>query len=138
MKHFKELTTGHTVIMGRKTFDSLKKPLPQRHNVVVTRDKDYRPAGASVAHSFSEALHLAEGEDEVFVAGGGEIYQQAMQLADRLYVTVVHAVFEGDTVFPEIDDSEWELSDEARHEPDARHSVAFSFKTYQRAEERPM
>jgi len=138
MRHFKELTTGHTVIMGRKTFDSLNKPLPKRHNVVITRDSNYRPAGTSVVHSLSEALHLAEGEDEVFIAGGGEVYQQAMQFADRLYLTVVHAVFEGDVMFPEIDDGEWELVEEVRHESDGRHRVSFSFRLYLRADKRPM
>jgi dihydrofolate reductase len=138
MKHFKDLTTGHTVIMGRKTFDTLERPLPRRHNVVITRDRSYRPAGVSVVHSLSEAVQLAAGEQEVFIAGGGEIYEQAIQLADRIYLTVVHAEVEGDVRFPEIDEGEWEAVEDVSHEADEKHSTPFSFRLYRRVERRPV
>ncbi|UCG89424.1 MAG: dihydrofolate reductase [Gemmatimonadota bacterium] len=136
MRHFKELTTGHTVIMGRKTFETLNKPLPRRRNVIITRDRDYHPGGVSVAHTLSEALSLAAGEREVFVAGGGEIYRLALPHANRLYLTVVHADFEGDTLFPEIDWTEWTLLEEERHEADENHAFSFSFKCFQRVDKR--
>ena len=137
MRHFKELTLGHTVIMGRKTFETLSRPLPQRHNVVITRDRDYRPPGVSVAHTLLEALTFAAGELEVFVAGGGEIYRLTLPHAHRLYLTVVHAEVEGDILFPEIDWTEWMLLEDVRHEADARHAFAFSFRCFQRSDKRP-
>lgn len=133
MRFFKRLTTGHTVIMGRKTFESLDRPLEGRRNVVVTRDRSYHaPEGVTVARGFDEALTLADGEEEVFVAGGEAIYRLALPRADRIYLTVVHAHVEGDTLFPDFDLSEWKLVREERHEPDERHDFAFSFRFYER------
>ena len=132
MRHFKRLTTGHTVVMGRKTFDTLPKPLPNRRNVVVTRDSSYRADGADIVHSLSDALSLAEGDDEVFVAGGGEIYRIALPLADRMYLTVVHTDATGDILFPEFAAGDWELTEDSRHEPDEKHAFPYSFRLYQR------
>lgn len=128
---FKRLTTGHTVIMGRRTFESLRRPLPKRTNVVVTRQSDYQAPGAQVAESLDAALALAAGDDEVFVAGGSELYREALPRADRLVLTAVHAEVAGDAFFPEVDFASWRLVEEVRHEKDARHAHAFSFRTYE-------
>ena len=104
LKRFKEITTGHPIIMGRKTHESIGRVLPNRTNIIITRDQDYHVEGAEIAHSLEKALQLAktkEGGEEVFVIGGGQIYQQALPLADRLYVTVVDGEYEGDTYFPD-------------------------------------
>ncbi len=132
LKFFKQLTTGHTVIMGRKTFDEVKRPLPNRRNVVISRDPSFRPDGVTVVPSLEEALALGATEDEVFVIGGGEIYRLALPGADRLYLTVVHASVEGDTYFPDFDRTAWTLDDEVFHPADERHPMSFSFRTYSR------
>ena len=119
-------------MMGRKTFDTLPKPLPNRRNVVVTRDSSYRADGADIVHSLSDALSLAEGDDEVFVAGGGEIYRIALPLADRMYLTVVHTDATGDILFPEFAAGDWELTEDSRHEPDEKHAFPYSFRLYER------
>jgi dihydrofolate reductase len=137
MKHFKDLTTGHTVILGRRTFETLRQPLPNRRNVVVTRDREYRRTGAEVVHSIEDALSNARADEEVFVAGGGEIYELALPYADRLYLTIVHAEFEGDTVFPHLNLEEWTLVEKIRHNADEKHATPFSFLTYERARKRP-
>ncbi|UCD25789.1 MAG: dihydrofolate reductase [Gemmatimonadota bacterium] len=137
MRHFKRLTTGHTVVMGRKTFETLPKPLPNRRNVVVTRDLSYRAAGAEVVHSLSEALNLVSEEDDVFIAGGGEIYRMALPVADRLYLTVVHTEAVGDTLFPEFPDEDWELIEDIRNHPDEQHAFPYSFRQYRRRKEKP-
>ena len=112
LKHFKNMTMGHVLIMGRKTFESIGTPLKGRTTIVVTRQKGYDAKGCAVAHSLKEALNLVKEEKkEVFVAGGGEIYSLAIQLhqARRIYLTRIYAEFEGDTFFPEIDKNSWEL-----------------------------
>jgi len=133
-KRFKKLTTGHKIIMGRKTFESFPKPLPNRVHIIITRDTNYRVdfPDCIVVHSLEEALKLAEGEDS-FIIGGGEIYKQAMPLIDRLEVTRVHAIFdEADTFFPEINSFTWKEVKRTRHEADEKHPHAFSFVTYLR------
>lgn len=132
MKHFKTLTTGHTVVMGRKTFETLDRPLVNRRNVVVTHNPDYHAAGAEVVHSLAAALDLAAGDDEVFVAGGEEIYRLALPRADRIYLTVVHATVDGDAHFPDFDLAEWRLVGEERYESDERHAFAFTFRRHDR------
>src|SRR6185295_20053786 len=97
---FKRTTVDHTVIMGRRTFDEIKRPLANRRNVVITRNPDFRPTGVTVVPNLDEALALGAGECEVFVIGGGEVFRLALPRADRLYLTVVHAVVEGDACFP--------------------------------------
>lgn len=103
MKYFREITRGHAVIMGRKTFESIGRPLPNRLNIVITRDETFSPEGVSVCHSLEDALDLARQneKDEIFIIGGAQIYKQALSQADRLYITVVQKDFEGDAVFPE-------------------------------------
>ncbi len=132
LKRFKRLTLRHTVIMGRKTFESIGRPLPRRRSIVLSRNPDYRPEGAEVAHGLERALELAAGETEVFVIGGARVFAEALPRADRLYLTLVHAEVEGDVFFPEVDAEDWRLVSEERHEADDRHAHAFSFLTYER------
>lgn len=116
LKRFKELTSGHVVIMGRKTFESIGKPLPNRINIVISRDPSYAAEGIIVVHSLEEALRLpsfAQGDDEIFVIGGGQIYQQAMPLADKLYLTIVEGSPEADTFFPDYSDFKKVVFEEA-------------------------
>src|SRR5271165_6767188 len=101
LKHFKEITTGHTVIMGRKTYDSVGKPLPKRRNIIITR-QPITIEGCEVVNSIEAALVLCKDENEVFIVGGAEIYKQSIKLTDRIYLTIVHKKFEGDSFFPEI------------------------------------
>jgi dihydrofolate reductase len=135
MKFFKTLTMGHTVIMGRKTFDTMGKPLPGRRNVVVTRDPSWRREGVEVAAGLDRAVELASGETEVFVAGGAEIYRQALECAARIYLTVVHTEIAGDAYFPAIDLSEWALVSEKTHSADERNAFAMSFRRYERVDQ---
>lgn len=133
LRHFKRLTTGHSVIMGRRTFDSIdRRPLPDRRNIILTRDPAFRSAGIQIVGSLKQGLALTKGEDEVFIAGGEAIYRLALPLADRMYLTIVHAVVEGDAQFPEFDPSEWRLVSHERHDADTRHRFAFSFHQYDR------
>ena len=116
MRFFRTTTSGHAVIMGRKTFESLgSKPLPKRTNIVITR-QDVEFEGALTAHSLQEAIAMAEGDEEIFIIGGAQIYAQALECADRLYLTLVEKDYEGDTSFPEIDYRYWQLVAEQRHE----------------------
>jgi dihydrofolate reductase len=132
LQFFKKLTVDHTVIMGRKTFDEVKRPLDNRRNVVITRNPDFHPHGVTVVPSFQEALALGATEQEVFVIGGGEIFRLALARADRLYLTVVHTTIEGDAFFPPFDATAWVLDEEERHEADAKHAFAFTFRRYSR------
>jgi dihydrofolate reductase len=108
LKRFKELTMGKPIVMGRKTYDSIGRPLPGRQNIVVTRQTDYRPEGCTVVTSTEDALAAAGDAPEVMIIGGGHIYQAFMPMADRIYLTRVHAEIEGDTFLPGIDDAEWQ------------------------------
>ena len=115
LKRFRALTTGHHIIMGRKTFESLGRLLPGRTTVIVTRNKDFKVEGAMVAHSLQAALLLASGDNEPFVIGGAELYKDGLKLATKLYITEVHAEFSGDAYLPEIDLSHWNLSEKKDH-----------------------
>ncbi|MEK9517442.1 MAG: dihydrofolate reductase [Flavobacteriaceae bacterium] len=127
LKRFKHLTTGHAVIMGRKTFESLPKALPNRHNIVVTRNQNYSKEGITVCHSLEAAIECAKDDDQPFIIGGGQIYQQAIGLADVIELTKIHAHFEGDVFFPEIDLGKWTVEKEERmDQPD----YDYSFITY--------
>jgi dihydrofolate reductase len=132
LKHFKTLTTGHPVIMGRRTFDSIGRPLPNRTTIVITRDTSFRRDGIVVVHGLDAALDAAANAERVFVAGGAEIYVLAMPVADRMDLTVVHADVEGDTRFPEVDPAAWSLAEDERHPRDDRHDYEYSFRTYLR------
>jgi dihydrofolate reductase len=135
LRHFKSTTVGHTVIMGRKTWESVGRPLAGRTNVVITRQPAYRvPAGVHVVHSLTEALEQAEGDEEAFVIGGGEVFEMALPRCDRVYMTVVHATPEGDTVFPEATQGEWQLVAEERHEADDRNDHPHTFRVYERTD----
>lgn len=141
MRHFVRVTSGHTVVMGRKTFESIGcKPLPNRLNIILTRDAGYAvPAGVKKAAGVAEAVELAAktvsdtvSGGEVFICGGEGAYREALPGADTLYLTVVHASPEGDAWFPEFGPDQWTLTDEVRHEADDRHAYAFTFKRYER------
>lgn len=124
LKRFKQITLGHPIVMGRKTFESIGRPLPKRSNIVITRDKSYRVEGAAVCHSFEEALdwaRKAEGAEEVFVIGGSEIFQLAIPLAWRIYLTEVKWPFEGDTFFPAFPEEEFRevLTEKLSDSPEA-------------------
>lgn len=131
MQHFKRLTMGKPVIMGRKTFQTLDKPLSGRKNIILTRSEDYTMPGCTVAHSLEEALEAAEGADEVMIAGGEAVYRSALPHADRMYLTLVHASFSGDTYFPEWEPAEWrEVEREDHTGTDEPHT--YSFLTFER------
>lgn len=132
-KRFKELTTGHHIIMGRKTFESFPKPLPNRTHVVITRKKNYKKEGAVVVNSLEEALELAKEDRQPYIIGGGEIYRLALPEADRIELTRVHGTFEADAFFPEIDENNWKLVSSTFHPKDERHQYAFTYLTYERA-----
>ncbi|WP_019948340.1 dihydrofolate reductase [Hymenobacter aerophilus] len=133
LKHFKQLTLNHPIIMGRRTYDSIGRALPKRRNIVVTRQADWQAEGCEVAASVLQALEMARTTDEdIFVIGGGEIYQQALPAADTVYLTEVHHDFEGDITFPDLLPGEWREETRERHEPDEQHAYAFSFVTLRR------
>jgi dihydrofolate reductase len=116
-KMFKEITMGHTVIMGRKTYESLNRPLPGRTNIVVTRQRGYRCPGCRVAHHLAEALDLCPAaEEEAFICGGGQLYREAMPMTDRIYLTVISRKFAGDTFYPEFPADEFEIVQSKRIE----------------------
>jgi dihydrofolate reductase len=131
LKHFKQITTGHTVIMGRKTYESVGKPLPNRRNIIITRQA-ISIAGCEVVNSIDAALALCADQQEVFIVGGAEIYKQAIHLTDRIYLTVVHKEFEGDSFFPEINKQEWSEVFREDHDPDEKNLLPYSFITYER------
>jgi dihydrofolate reductase len=130
LKRFKALTMGHHIIMGRKTYESIGKPLPGRTNLVVTRDPSYQAAGCLVAHSLDEALQTAEerGEDEVFITGGRQIFAQSISIADRIYLTQVHAEVRADVYFPEFNTAEWVEQEAVYHESDEKNDYPFTAK----------
>jgi dihydrofolate reductase len=131
LKHFKDITSGRTIIMGRKTFDSVGKPLPRRRNIVVTR-QDITIPGCEVVKSIEDGLALCKDEDEVFIGGGAEIYKLAMHLTDRIYLTIIHKSFDADTFFPEIDKTAWKEVKREDLEPDEKNPLPYSFITLER------
>lgn len=134
LKRLKSLTMGHHMLMGRKTFESLDGPLPGRTIVVVTHDPFFKPDGVLAANSLEHAIDLASLDDEIFIAGGAQIYEQALHRADRMYLTRVHVEIDGDAFFPEFDDvTEWNLVDAEHCEADAKNEYPYSFLTYERA-----
>jgi dihydrofolate reductase len=131
LKHFKALTTGHAIVMGRKTFESIGRLLPDRRTVIVTRNPNYQQEGATVVRRFEEAVALGDTED-IFVIGGAEIFRRSLPLADRLYLTVVHATLAGDVLFPDLDEDEWNLVDDEYHEANGKNRYAYSFQRWER------
>ncbi len=133
LKHFKNLTSGHPIIMGRKTFESIGKPLPNRTNIVITRNSNWNADGVLIANSLEQAIEKAkEFDSEIFIIGGGNIYEQAMDWADALEVTEVHHSFEGDTKFPEIDLSVWKETSREKFGKDEKHLFEYSFVRFER------
>ena len=132
LRHFKRLTTGKPIIMGRRTFESIGRPLPDRHNIVMTRDPDYAAAGCDVVTSVSDALKLAGDDSEVMVIGGGQVYRDFLPRAGRIYLTRVQAEIDGDTYFPEIDASDWQLVSSEHHDADEKHAYAFEMMVFER------
>jgi len=132
LRNFKRLTTGKPIIMGRKTFESIGRALPGRRNIVITRDSGYVAADCEVVTSPQEAIELVSTADEVMVIGGGQIYAGFLPLADRVYLTRVHADVAGDATFPAFGDDEWRLAASAGHEVDAEHCYAFDFLVFER------
>ena len=131
LKHFKQITSGHTVIMGRKTYDSVGKPLPNRRNIIITR-QDITIPGCEVVKSVEEALKLCSNEEEVFIEGGAEIYKLAIYKTDRIYLTIIHHSFDADSFFPEIDYMEWKEVSRDDHPADEKHKYPYSFITLER------
>jgi dihydrofolate reductase len=135
LKHFKDLTSGHPIIMGRKTYESIGKALPNRTNIVISRKKNWFEEGILIVGSIKEAVKFAKKIDEnVFIIGGGNIYEQTMEIADKLEVTLVKAELKADTFFPKIDPKIWKLTEEIFHEKDDKNQYDFSFQTYEKIE----
>jgi len=132
LKHFKETTTGHYIIQGRKTYESYGKPLPNRTNVIITRDKNYKAEGCIVVHSLEDAIKEAQVDSEPFIIGGGKIYEQALPMVDRIYLTRIHEKFEGDTFFPELDMNDWDVVDESYFAADEKNKYPFTIFTLDR------
>lgn len=133
-KYFKSTTKGNVVVMGRKTFESLGKPLPDRVNIVISRRKGFNAEGIIVAESLKDALKKGgeyAGKD-IFIIGGGEIYRQSLDLTDRIHLTRIHNKFEGDTFFPELPGGKWRIVSKDDHQPDEKNSHAYSFIIYER------
>lgn len=129
-KRFKTLTSGHHIIMGRKTFESFPKPLPNRTHVIITHQKDYQPDNCIVVHTVADAIAACPPEQDAFIIGGGQIYDLALPLADKIELTRVHGTFEADAFFPEFSSREWELADEEFHPKDERHNYSFTYQTF--------
>jgi dihydrofolate reductase len=134
LKRFKALTMGHHVIMGRKTYESIGRPLPGRTMVIITRSPDYQAEGCLVTHSLEEALDIARqaGETEAFVIGGGQIFAQALPLADRIYLTRVHTVSEADVFFPPLDIEDWSIQDTSGVPADDKNQFSSTYMVLQK------
>ncbi len=133
LQFFKDKTSGHPIIMGRKNYESIGRSLPGRTNIIITRQADYEAEGCTIVLSLDDALNISKEveDDEIFIIGGGEIYRQSIEIADRIYLTRVHAKIEGDVYFPELGD-EWEEVSSVKHEADERHEYAFTFKVFKK------
>lgn len=129
-KRFKSLTSGHPIIMGRKTFESFPKPLPNRLHLIITRQEDYKVEGCLVVNSIKKALNLIEDNQDAFIIGGGQIYKHALPYTDKIELTRVHGNFEADTYFPELDQNDWKLIFEEYHSKDEKHQFDFTYQTF--------
>jgi len=132
LKFFKDTTINHTVIMGRKTFESVGKPLPNRRNIIITRKADYKIDGAEVVHSIDDALALCNPNEETFIVGGAEIYSLVMDQCDRIYFTLIYGEFKADTFFPPILQDFWQLTSESYHDADDKNPYDYNFMIYER------
>lgn len=132
-KRFKKLTSGHKIIMGRKTLESFPKALPNREHIAITRDKKYQPKfPCTIVNSLEKAIALTTSDPITYIIGGGEIYRQSMKYATHIELTRIHASFEADTFFPEIAAEEWEIISEEYHPKDERHQFDFTYQTFKR------
>jgi dihydrofolate reductase len=131
-KRFKNLTSGHHIIMGRKTFESFPRPLPNRTHVIITRSKDYAPEGCIVVNSMEEAIAACPQEEDIFIIGGGEIYQLGLPFTDKIELTLVHHAFEADTFFPNIETEIWTLQQAEKHLKDDKHQFDYTYQTFVR------
>lgn len=135
LKHFKTITTGHSILMGRKTYESIGRPLPNRTNIIITRNATLQIPGCLVVTSIEQALHYAKKENkEIFIIGGAEVYAQLLPMTDRIYLTLVHGQFTGDAFFPELNKKEWKEVDRVDHSADANNAYPYSFIRLERAE----
>ncbi len=132
LSHFRRITTGHLIVMGRKNYESIGKPLPQRTNIILTRDPSYRAPGCVVVHTLDEALEQTQNADEIFVIGGADIYRQFLPKADRLYLTQIHAHIDGDTFFPDYNPSLWHEIGRENHRADQKNPYPYSFFTLEK------
>ncbi len=132
LARFKQLTMGHTLVMGRKTWDSIGRALPGRRTIVVSRRPDFGAPGAELAGSLDQALEMAAGDAEVFIAGGAEIFAAALPRAGRVYMTLIDAEIPGDTFFDEMNEPDWALVSSEAHAPDEKNAYAYTFLTYDR------
>jgi dihydrofolate reductase len=130
LKNFKKVTTDHTIVMGKKTFESIGRPLPNRNNIILTRDTNYKIDGCVVAHSMDDVLNLIKSEKETFIIGGGEIYKLFFPIAEKLYLTEVDASLKADTFFPEFNKNDWKLESSFFHPKDEKHDYSFSINVY--------
>lgn len=135
LKRFKRLTTGHTMIMGRRTYESIGRALPDRRSLVLSRDASFQAPGIEVVGDLDAALETAADDDEIFVIGGHDVFRLTLPRARRLYLTRVHAEVDGDIFFPQLDLSRWRLIEDVSHPGDERHTYAFSFRTYDRVDD---
>ncbi|WP_423149386.1 dihydrofolate reductase [Rubrolithibacter danxiaensis] len=131
LKHFKDLTIGFPVVMGRKTFDSIQKPLIKRRNIVISRQEMQIP-GCEVVHSIEEALQKCETEEKVSIVGGATIYRQSLDVINTIYLTRIHHTFEADTFYPELNPDDWEEKEKEYHEADEKNPFAYTFITYKK------
>ncbi|MBC7846639.1 MAG: dihydrofolate reductase [Flavobacterium sp.] len=131
-KRFKEVTSGHHIIMGRKTFESFPKPLPNRTHVIITRQKDYKFEGCVVVQDLEKAIAACPKNEDIYIIGGGEIYTQSIPIADQLDITRVHHSFDADVYFPEINPEIWELTSETFNPKDEKHLFDYTFQTFVR------
>ena len=134
LKHFKAITLGKPIVMGRRTYESIGRPLPGRRNIVVSRQPELEIAGCEVAGSLEEAIAVASGSEELMVIGGAQLFADALPIATRIELTRVHAPFEGDTYLPEIDSAEWREVEIEEHAPDEKNPYAYSFVALERLE----
>lgn len=133
LKRFKNLTSGHPIIMGRKTYESLGKPLPNRTNIVVSRRNDWFEEGILIVPTIKEAIkHAKKINEDIFIIGGGNIYEQTIDLADQLEITQVEAEINADTFFPKIDEKKWQKIDEILHQKDEKHNYNYSYQTWKK------
>jgi len=129
-KRFKEITTGHYIVMGRKTFESFPKQLPNRTHIIITRQKNYKAEGCIIVDSIEKAIENCPKSEELFIIGGAEIYKQYIDFADKIELTRIHASFEADAYFPKFNENNWKLVFEEKHYKDEKHNYDYTFETY--------